>query len=160
MTKRILFLLSLLLLFSCSNKVEFPHLEVNTYGNIIGAWADINSNTSEIRYILITDKNVFLEFWPEESTLEWKDLKSVEVPNLIEVEKNTFTFKIIWDSDWQSDFDSLTDDEKENYESLEDFRMKNSGYYKIDSNGDLVYGAFLTFENAPDKLTKYLKTKY
>ena len=77
------------------NKDRLPPLDNTKYGNIICVWDKTETTKSEeLRYIVITDKDVFLEYWKEEDS-QWKDLENVKVPNLTQVEEHSYVFSFL-----------------------------------------------------------------
>lgn len=136
-----------LALFSYAKETKIiPELNEDKFGTIIGVWEKHDTNNQRVLYA-ITEKNVFLETYPNDFSV-WRDLESTEIPNLVKVKENTYAFKFLWESDWDSEWNYLEEDEKEIYEDIETLRMKCTWYYVIDKNGDLLQGTYAIFQSA------------
>lgn len=142
---------------SCTQSDKLPGLNTEKFGNIIGVWEKGSTHDKDKnRYIVITDKNVFLEYWKEDGA-SWKGVNETEVPNLVKTGTNSYVFNFLWEADWNKEWNELTDDEKLYFGTVDQLRIKSVIYYVIDDHGNLGEGGYSTFQNAPEKITMHKK---
>lgn len=157
MNKYIFLIVLIAFSISCSQADSFPDLNIEKFGSIIGIWENgAHRAKGKKRYIVITDKNVFLEYWKEDG-MRWKDINKTEIPNLVKTGANSYVFRVLWKADWNKEWQSLTNDEKLHFGTVEQLRIKSVIFYVIDNLGNLGEGSYTVFKNAPNKITMHIK---